>query len=221
MRAYWFDQRERNAQDIARLIYRALSAIASPVADRIFGRGQLEDSLRRLFNEKRRQLGGARTANIIVASGIAQIGRETVLRSSLPKLFPGLPNIAGGPALELPTWADMRDVYRAVRENVEDPFSLESYEKDLRIFENLDEDKQVEEITSSLSHFGDIGEAVILYRSVGIQFWLARMSVSRSNMEQMSLIDPLLNCTPFKMEYSKTISMPTNWTKPNSGFCTS
>lgn len=162
MRAYWFDQKSRNARDVARLISREINALAAPLTDRMFGRGQLEDKLRREFNLRRKELGGDKNPNVILAAGIAQIGRETILRNSLPKLYPGLPNIGKGPALDLPTWADTRDVYRSIRELVEDPFDLKAYENDARAFEALDEDAQVEEIVKSLSHFDNLGEAIII-----------------------------------------------------------
>jgi len=162
MRAFWFDKKARNARDIARLISRELSALVGPLTERSFGRGQLEDSLRRQFNITRRALGGDKNPNIILASGVSQIGRETFLRMSLPKLFPGLPNIGKGPVFDLPTWADMRDIYRSVREIVEDPFDLEAYRNDLAIFEAMDESAQIEEITKSFAHFEDLGEAIIL-----------------------------------------------------------
>ena len=100
--------------------------------------------------------------NVVLGTGVEQIGRETIIKHTLPLLFPGLPNVAGGPILELPTWADIKDVYRAVREIVEDNFTLSAYEKDLVEFDALDEKAQVEELTLALSHFEGLGEAVIV-----------------------------------------------------------
>jgi tetratricopeptide (TPR) repeat protein len=163
MRQFWFDQKARGARDIARLISRTLNiAVGTPLAERMYGRGVLQDDLRRRFNAKRRELGGSTNPNVILGSGVEQIGRETLIKNTLPLLFPAIPNIAGGPIIDLPTWAGIKDVYRAVREIVEDNFNLSAYETDLASFDALDEKGQVEELTLSLSHFEELGEAVII-----------------------------------------------------------
>jgi hypothetical protein len=163
MRAFWFDKKARGARDVARLISHNLNAlVGQPLAERMYGRGILQDDLRRRFNAKRRELGGTVNPNIVLGSGVEQIGRETIIRNTLPLLFPALPGIAYGPVLDLPTWADIKDVYRAVREIVEDHFNLDAYERDLAIFDAMDEKGQVEELTRSMSHFEGLGEAVII-----------------------------------------------------------
>jgi hypothetical protein len=58
MRAFWFDKRARGARDIARLISHSLNALVGAPLERMYGRGVLQDDLRRRFNAKRRELGG-------------------------------------------------------------------------------------------------------------------------------------------------------------------
>lgn len=163
MQDYWLDKKVRGARDIARLISHELNALAgTPLTERMYGRGGLQDNLRRRFNATRRELGGMVNSNIILASGVEQIGRETILKNTLPQLFPNIPRIAQGPVIDLPVWANIEDVYRSVREIVEDQFDLDRYERDLNLFDSMDEQDKVEELTQSLSHFEGLGEAVIL-----------------------------------------------------------
>jgi len=163
MQDFWFDRKARSARDVARLISYELNALAGPpLTEKMLGRGVLQDAIQRRFNMKRRELGGLTNPNIILASGVEQIGRETFTKNTLPQLYSGIPNIARGPILDLPTWADIKDVYRAIREIVEDPFDLDRFEQDLGFFISLDESKQVEELTRSLTHFDELGEAVII-----------------------------------------------------------
>lgn len=163
MQDFWFDNKARTPRDIARIISKELNSLAPAVlTNQMYGRGALQDALRRRFNAARRDLGGMTNPNIILASGLEQIGRETVLRETLPLLFPAIPQIGYGPTLDLPVWADIKDLYRAIREQVEDEFDLKRFEEDLEFFDRLDESQQIDELTKSFGHFQTIGQAVII-----------------------------------------------------------
>ncbi len=163
MREYWFDGKERNARDVARLIASELTSLAGrTLTERMYGRGSVQGLLHRRFNEARRQLGGAVSPNVVVAAGVEQIGRATLLRHSLPVLFPALPHVARGPEIELPGWGDLPDFYRALGQYSNEGLSLEQLAERTAAFGALNEAEQVEKVIEGLSHFGSLGEAVVL-----------------------------------------------------------
>ncbi len=163
MRDLWFDNRRRNAHDVARAISNTVaSELGSSAKGRVFGRGKKVDDLEHQFAVKRRELGGTTNANIVLAAGLQGNGRQTLIKETLIRFYPGVPTLANGPTIDMPIWAEAIDIYRSVRELVEDAFDLEKFEKDKEFFEALSETKQAEEIVESLLHFSRLGEAVFL-----------------------------------------------------------
>ena len=86
----------------------------------------------------------------------------------LSSIFPAMPNITFGPEFELPPYAGLADVYRALRRELEDHFSLKRFEADLDAFNGLTLQEQTEEILNAMVHFSDLGQAVTIVIGHGL-----------------------------------------------------
>jgi hypothetical protein len=116
MQQYWIPNAGYGPKDVARYIRNVLlsPAIApSSLAVRVIGRGQFLDvATQRLMTTVAETNA---TPNVLVFPGIAGIGRRTVARYFVENAFPALPELLVGPELLLPEFADLADLYRALR----------------------------------------------------------------------------------------------------------
>jgi hypothetical protein len=168
MQEYWIGTAGQTARDVARYIRGVLTDLASISSTAIqpLGRGTLVDQARRellsaTFTTKA-------SPNAFVFAGHAGIGRRTVEKQFLQKAFPAMPELAFGPEFELPQFADLSDIYRAIRREIEDHFSLKAFEDDLAKFLSQTVESQVQEIVASLSHFATLGQAVTIVTGSGL-----------------------------------------------------
>lgn len=168
MQEYWIGTAGQSARDIARYIRGALSNVAAsaPTALQPFGRGALIDQVRRELQTA--TFTTRETPNVFIFAGNAGIGRRTVEHAFLQRAFPSLPELGFGPIFDLPQFADMPDLYRAVRRELEDHFSLDTFKADLEKFQSLSLFDQVSEIVNSMLHFADLGQAVTIVTGNGL-----------------------------------------------------
>ncbi|MBS0245610.1 MAG: TIR domain-containing protein [Proteobacteria bacterium] len=169
MQEFWVPAAGWNPRDISRYIRNTITA--PPIAPAalsipVIGRGQLLDvATQRLMSSVAETNA---TPNVFLFGGIAGIGRRTFARYFMRQAFPALPNLAFGPEIQLPQFADLADLYRSLREQIESNFSIQSFERDLNLFRNLDLKDQISEVSKSAQYFGDLGQAVFVATGSGL-----------------------------------------------------
>lgn len=169
MQQYWISNVGWNPKDVARYIRHvvtsrpiASAALSSPP----IGRGELLDIATRRWMTAISEFG--HPPNIIIFSGIGGIGRRTFARYFLEHALSTLPNVLCGPQLHLPQFADVADIYRGLREQIETDFSIERFARDLDVFSRADPDDRVNEIISCLGYYKDLGQAVLIAIGSGL-----------------------------------------------------
>jgi tetratricopeptide (TPR) repeat protein len=178
MRRFWFDTTGRNAKDIARYINHHLRfGLLRP---RTYGRGLLVDQAQSAFAEHIAQTGTA--PNVFLFSGLPGIGRTTFARLLLTQLFPQSPNLTGGPIIDLTEGEDIANIYRSLREQLQDDFNIEGFAQSRDHFDALPFSRKIDEILDCLQYFAGLGEAVFirttrnLFDDLGaIKPWLAEL----------------------------------------------
>lgn len=168
MRDFWVGRVGNGPREIARYIRRAL--ISGPLShlpgNQIYGRGALVDSAVGLVGDV--VLRTEQTPNVLVLAGNPGIGRRTFSRKFLAEAFPGTPELSYGPDFLLPQFADLADLYRALRQEIETDLPLSAIAADLRAFAAAPVTAQANEVTRRLSHFADLGQAVTVVTGNGI-----------------------------------------------------
>jgi tetratricopeptide (TPR) repeat protein len=168
MKEGWVASAGQTAKDIARYLRGVLAGMAEQSGTLVppLGRGGLIDKARREYQAA--TFTNKVTPNLFLFSGHPGIGRRTVKRLLLPSIFPAISNMIYGPEFELPPHADLRDIYRAVREEIEDHFSLQKFEDALATFNDALPTDQVDEVLRSMTHFADLGQAVTIVVGYGL-----------------------------------------------------
>lgn len=168
MRDYWVDKVGTGPREIARYIRRAL--ISGPLShlpgNQVYGRGELIDSAVGLIGET--VLRTEQTPNVFVFAGNGGIGRRTFNRKFLAEAFPGTPELSFGPDFLLPQFADLADLYRVLRQEMETDLPLSKMAEDLAAFAAASINAQAEEVARRLAHFADLGQAVTIVTGNGI-----------------------------------------------------
>jgi hypothetical protein len=168
MSSYWIPSAGQSSRDIARYIRNTLiyqGIITSPTGEG-YGRGGLVDV--EIQDISRSIVENGTAPNVFIFAGVNGIGRRTVARQFLKRAFPAEPDLAQGPEFVLPQFADLDDVYRAIRQEIDQDFSISGFKKDLEAFRTLKVADQVVEIESSIRHFFSLGQAVTFVTSNGI-----------------------------------------------------
>jgi tetratricopeptide (TPR) repeat protein len=169
MREFWINKYGETPKDIARRIRHLISTppFASPAfAIPVIGRGAFVDlaSQRLMLNVADTQ----RTPNVFIFAGLGGIGRRTAGRQFLEQTLPSLPDLSIGPEFQLPQFADLADLYRKLRENIETDFSVDNFQRDLEHFRTLEIGAQLDEIVKCTTYFGDLGQAVFIATGSGL-----------------------------------------------------
>lgn len=168
MREYWVGRVGDGPREIGRYIRKSL--LAGPLSHlpgaQVFGRGALVDAAVNLINNEvlRTEL----TPNVLVLAGPLGIGRRTFNRRLLSAAFPAAPDLSFGPEFVLPRFADLADLYRALRQEVETDLSLQRIGDDLQAFSGASLVEQAREVSRRLTHFADLGQAVTVVTGNGI-----------------------------------------------------
>lgn len=168
MKEAWIATAGQSAKDIARHIRGVLAELAEQSGTVLppLGRGALIDSVRR---EYQATIYATKIApSLFVFAGHAGIGRRTLEQLLLRAIFPANPHITFGPVFDLPPQADLSDIYRAIREEIEPRFSIRDFETSLAAFVALPVSDQVGEIWTSMLHFAGLGQAVTIVIGYGL-----------------------------------------------------
>lgn len=168
MQEGWVGTAGQSARDIARYVRGVLAGMAeeSGAIPPPLGRGGLVDGARREYQAA--SFAHKRAPNTFLFSGHSGIGRRTARRLLLAAVHPASPDISLGPEFELPPLAGLPDVYRAVRQEIEDHFSLGGFEGALAKFMAAPLGEQVEEVWQSLEYFAHLGQAVTIVVGYGL-----------------------------------------------------
>lgn len=168
MRDYWVGSVGQGPREIARYIRRSL--ITGPLGNlpgqQVFGRGDLVDTAVNQVGES--ILRTEETPNVYVLAGAWWVGRRTFGRRFLATAFPSLPELHFGPEFILPQFADVADIYRALRQEIETDLPLSGIVKDVEALTGASVEAQSEEIMLRLKHFGALGQAVTIVTGNGI-----------------------------------------------------
>jgi hypothetical protein len=168
MRDYWIGPVGEGPREIARYVRRAL--ITGPLSympgHQVYGRGDLVDRAVNQVGEI--VLRTEETPNVLVLAGTAGIGRRTFSSKFLTTAFPSTPDLEYGPEFLLPQFADLADLYRALRQEIETDLPLSGIAKDLEAFAAASFKAQCEEVTLRLRHFAELGQAVTVVTGNGI-----------------------------------------------------
>jgi hypothetical protein len=168
MRDYWVGPVGYGPREVGRYIRRAL--IAGPLSDlpegQVYGRGDLIDTAVTQVGEI--VLRTEQTPNILVFAGPTGIGRRAFGRRFLLSAFPGIPSLQYGPDFLLPQFADLADLYRTLRQEIETDLPLSAMEKDFEAFASAPVSMQAQEVAVRLTHFAELGQAVTVVTGNGI-----------------------------------------------------
>lgn len=168
MRDYWVGRIGNGPREVARYVRKAL--VTGPLSHlpgaQVFGRGALVDAAVNAVNDVvlRTEL----TPNVLVLAGALGIGRRTFNRRVLQGAFPATPELHFGPEFVLPQFADLADLYRSLRQEVETELPLSSIGDDLRAFGEAPIHEQAREVARRLAHFAELGQAVTIVTGNGI-----------------------------------------------------
>lgn len=168
MRNYWIDNIGRGAEDIARYIRRELviGSLGKLAGQQIQGRGELSDKAKAQIAKT--IIATESTPNIIILAGNTGIGRRTFAHKLLAEAFSASPKLAYGPELQLPQFADIADIYRSLRQEIESGLSYQAIGEDVKKFSTAPTDEQASEIAKKISYYGDLGQGVTIVTGNGL-----------------------------------------------------
>lgn len=168
MQEYWVSRVGHGSREIARYIRRVLitKLLGDFTDNEVYGRGTLIDKARAEIANV--VIKTEDTPNVFVLGGNTGIGRRTFCRKMLEEAFSATPNLNFGPEFQLPQFADLADLYRALRQEIETSLSFTAMGEDIHAFNAAPINVQVQEIVQKLSHFGELGQAVTFITGNGI-----------------------------------------------------
>lgn len=167
MREFWVDGAGFSQRDVARFIR---GVISEPPFGRqtgkIYGRGALLDGVSRDYEDIVLKVSEA--PNVFIFAGNAGIGRRTVEREYFRQTFSTLPLVNFGPTFPLAQFADLADLYRSLRQEVDQNFSPEGFAADLALFGDMNIEAQAAEVVRNLQYFGNLGQSTTFVTGNGI-----------------------------------------------------
>lgn len=137
----------------------------SPAAPKVIGRGSAVDRLERLVaaHMQRRR----KSPHVFIFPGISGIGRRTFAAYYLRKGLGSEANLAFGPSLSLSAQAELVDLYRALRVEIDPAIPVETLAQEQEAFTALSSPEQITEVVRVLGHFGRLGQAVTIASAAG------------------------------------------------------
>ena len=168
MQEYWVIRIGEGPREIARYIRRVLisSLLSDLPQNEVYGRGTLIDTARANLADE--LLRSGEMPNVLVLGGNTGIGRRTFCRKLLLEAFPGTPELNFGPEFQLPQFADLADLYIALRQEMQTSLSFSEMEEDLRLFGEASNILQAEEIVRRLTYFAELGQGVTVVTGNGV-----------------------------------------------------
>ncbi|MDX8443716.1 TIR domain-containing protein [Mesorhizobium australafricanum] len=168
MREYWVDRVGNGPREVARYIRRSLisNLLSHLPGNQVYGRGALVDQAVGMVGDV--VLRTEETPNVVIIAGTTGIGRRTFTRKFLTEAFPASPELNYGPDFLLPQFADLADLYRVLRQEIETDLRLSEAADDIANFTSAPIEIQAREVAHLLSHFGDLGQAITIISGNGI-----------------------------------------------------
>lgn len=168
MQRYWAPNSGETPTDIARYLTTVMlepDRGLSPAAPKVVGRGAALDKAERLVAvhlQRRRSM-----PNVYVFAGISGIGRRTFSTYYLRRALSTEASLPFGPVIQLSTQAELVDIYRAVRIEIDPAIQPAEMAADQTAFQELPLELQVAEVVRAAAHFGNLGQALTLISSAG------------------------------------------------------
>lgn len=168
LRSHWIPRAGWSPSDIARYITTVLlepNFGLSAGVPQVVGRGKTVDRLQQLIAEKIARTKSA--PNVWFLSGFRGVGRRTFASYFMRIALTADVNLPYGPNLPLPSQADLGDVHSALRIEISPTIESAVALKEAEAFSNLELAEQIKEVVRLLSHFSELGQAVILSSAGG------------------------------------------------------
>lgn len=137
----------------------------SVAAPQVIGRGATVDAARRLAAAHLQR--HRSSPNVYIFPGISGIGRRTFAAYYLRQGLGSEANLPFGPSIQLSAQAELIDLYRALRVEVNPAILPASFAADQTAFQALGQDEQVAEVVRIMSHFSALRQAVTLASAAG------------------------------------------------------
>lgn len=168
MQEYWIGGAGYTAADVARYITTVLlepNVGLSPGAIKVIGRGKTLDRLEQIAADHLQRKKSA--PRIYVFANFTGIGRRTFASYYMRTALSPEGSLPYGPTISLPPQADLLDLYRAVRNEIDIQIPPDKLTADLKAFTSLSEGAQASEVGRLLKHFADLSQSVTLVSTSG------------------------------------------------------
>jgi tetratricopeptide (TPR) repeat protein len=138
----------------------------SVAAPQVIGRGTTVDAVRRLaaLHLQRHRV----SPRVFIFPGISGIGRRTFAAYYLSQGMGGDANLPYGPSIQLSAQAELIDLYRALRSEVNPTIAPREMAEDQVAFHLLPQNEQIAEIIRVMGHFAVLRQAVTLVTAAGL-----------------------------------------------------
>jgi hypothetical protein len=164
----WVPNAGESPADIARYLTTVLlepDRGLSVAAPNVEGRGATVDLARRLAaSHLQRHKANPR---VYVFPGITGIGRRTFAAYYLRNGLGGQANLPFGPQIPLSAQAELIDLYRALRVEIDPRIPPGALAADQQLFTALGQSEQIAEIVRAISHFTRLDQAVTIVSAAG------------------------------------------------------
>ncbi|MNG68860.1 hypothetical protein D3C73_248320 [compost metagenome] len=168
MHNYWVPNSGDSPSDIARYL---TTILLEPSSDNttgipdVIGRGALIDDVRRL---SALHLNSHKEApKIYIFPGITGIGRRTFSSYFQRNALSSLANLRYGPTLILSAQAELIDLYRALRIEIDSNIKPSEMLEEQELFNSLIDDERIDEIIRITNHFTKLGQSITIISAAG------------------------------------------------------
>lgn len=164
----WVPNVGETPADIARYLTTVLLepdrglSIAAP---KVVGRGAMLDLAERAAASHLQRYKA--TPRTYIFSGLTGIGRRTFAAYYLRRALSSEANLPFGPAFNLSAQAELIDIYRALRTEIDPLITPDTLAEEQAAFTALHEDLQIKEIIRVSRHFAKLGQAITIASAAG------------------------------------------------------
>jgi thioredoxin-like negative regulator of GroEL len=138
----------------------------SIAAPQVVGRGATTDAARRLAGAHLQR--HRASPRVFIFPGIFGIGRRTFAAYYLRRGMGADANLPYGPSIQLSAQAELIDLYRALRSEVNPTITPLVMAADQAAFQGLRQDEQIAEIIRVMGHFAALRQAVTIVTAAGL-----------------------------------------------------
>lgn len=168
MQSYWMGQSGYTPADVARYITTVLlepNVGVSSGAVKILGRGKTLDLIEQVAADHLQRT--KKMPSIYVLAGFTGIGRRTFASYYMRAGLSAESQLPYGPSILLAAQAELVDVYRGIRSEIDGDIAPEKLSEDLKAFSQLSDPEKTTEISRILGHFSELGQSVTLISTSG------------------------------------------------------